>query len=584
MHRARFLRRVLSLVLIFAGLTIHAGAQVRPKRADLILRNGRIYTSDPQRPWAEALAIRGASIVAVGEDAQVARLRGPRTRIIDLGGRMAMAGIIDSHIHFLSGSLSLGQIFLDDAHSAAEIQQRVKEYAAKHPDKAWLIGRGWAYDLFAPSGLPTKDILDAVERDRPVVLENYDGHSYWVNSKALELAGITRSTPDPKEGDLTVGMIVRDPATGEATGVLKERATRLVDNVIPPFSHEEKLAALHDGLRLANRHGITSALDANSSVEEMELYADLRRRGELTVRMTLSLGMEPRLTPEVLRRYEGARRRFRGQWVRAGVIKAYMDGVIESHTAAMIEPYADDPSLRGSMNYTPQQFNELVRELDRRKFHVITHAIGDLGIRTTLDAYEAAARSNGPRDRRFRIEHIENIHPADIPRFGKLGVIASMQPYHAYPTGNLEGVWGRNVGPGRIANSFAWQGIAAGGARLSFGSDWPVVSLDPFIGIQSAVTRQRDDGTPPGGWVPEQRVSLDQALAAYTGDAAYGQFEDHLKGTLTPGKLADVIVLSQDLFKIAPLDIRKTRVLLTIVGGKIVHEESGAFASSNQRK
>jgi len=486
---------------------------------------------------------------------------------------LAMPGIIDSHIHFLSGSLSLGQIFLDDARSAAEIQRRVKEYAAKHPDRKWLIGRGWAYDLFAPSGLPTKHIIDAVERDRPVVLENYDGHSYWVNSKALELAGITRATPDPKEGDLTVGIIVRDPATGEATGVLKERATRLIDNVIPPFRRDEKLAALRDGLCLANQHGLTSTLDANASVEEMELYAELHRRGQLTVRMTLSLGMEPKLTPEVLNRYESARRRFRGEWVRAGVIKAYMDGVIESHTAAMIDPYADDHSLIGSRNYTPEQFNGLVRELDRRKFQVITHAIGDLGIRTTLDAYEAAAQINGPRDRRFRIEHIENIHPADIPRFGKLGVIASMQPLHAYPGPNLEAIWGRNIGPARMPNSFPWQGIAKAGGRLNFGSDWPVVTLDPFEGIQNAVTRQRTDGTPAGGWVPEQRVTLDQALAAYTRDAAWGQFEENIKGTLTPGKLADVIVLSQDLFKISPLDIYKTKVVLTVVGGKVVHEE-----------
>lgn len=560
-------RILLTLLLILA--TVVANAQ----NASLILHNGRIYTSDPQRPWVEALAIRGVKIAAVGSDDEVTKLRGPRTRMIDLGGRMAMPGIIDSHIHFLSGSLSLGQIFLDDARSAAEIQRRVKEYATKHPDKKWLIGRGWNYDLFAPSGLPTKDIIDAVERDRPVVLENYDGHSYWVNSKALELAGITRATPNLKEGDLTVGIIVRDPATGEATGMLKERAQSLVDKVIPLVGREEKLAALRDGLRLANQHGLTSTLDANSSVEEMELYAELRSRGQLTVRMTLSLGMAPKLTPEVLERYEGARRRFHGEWVRAGVIKAYMDGVIESHTAAMIEPYADDASLRGSRNYTPEQFNELVRELDRRKFHVITHAIGDLGIRTTLDAYEAAAKSNGPRDRRFRIEHIENVHPADIPRFGKLGVIASMQPLHAYPGENLEAIWGRNVGSARMPNSFAWHSIAAGGARLNFGSDWPVVTLDPFEGIQNAVTRQRTDGTPAEGWVPEQRVSLDQALAAYTRDAAWGQFEEGIKGTLAPGNLADVIVLSQDLFKISPLDIYKTKVVLTIVGGKIVHEE-----------
>ncbi len=570
-------RIALTLFLILATLTANAQSAEQP--ASLILHNGRIYTSDPQRPWAEALALRGAKIVAVGGDDEVTKLRGPRTRVMDLGGRMAMPGIIDSHVHFLSGSLSLEQIFLDDARSAAEIQRRVKEYAAMHPDKKWLLGRGWAYDVFAPSGLPTKDILDAVERDRPVILENYDGHSYWVNSKALELAGITRATPDPKEGELTVGIIVRDPATGEATGVLKEDAMIPLKFMVA-FPSRADLDAVRAGLRHANRHGVTSVLSTADGTEnfdfslaEAELYDELRRRGQLTVRFTLAVGLEPAFTPRILARYESLRRRFRGPWLRAGVIKAFMDGVIESHTAAMIEPYADDPSLRGSMNYTPEQFNGLVRELDRRRFQVITHAIGDLGIRTTLDAYEAAAKSNGLRDRRFRIEHIENIHPADIPRFGKLGVIASMQPLHAYPGENLEAIWGRNVGPARIANSFPWHSIAAGGARLNYGSDWPVVTLDPFIGIQNAVTRQRHDGTPAGGWVPEQRVTLDQALAAYTRDAAWGQFEENVKGTLTPGKLADVIVLSQDLFRISPLDIHKTKVVLTVVGGKVVHEE-----------
>ncbi len=538
--------------------------------ADLILRNGHIYTSNPAQPWAEALAIRGNHIVAVGGEADVARRRGPRTQVIDLGGRMAMPGILDTHIHFLSGSQSLDQIYLDDADTAAEIQRRVKEYAAAHPDRKWLLGRGWVYNVFRPSGLPTKDILDQIVSDRPVVLENYDGHSIWVNTKALELAGITRQTPDPKEGDITVGTIVRDPATGEATGVLKEEAVELVNRVLPKPSREQNLAALRAGMKLANQHGVTSVLNATGDEEEMGLYSELHRRGELTVRTTTALGMEPKLTPTILARYESARRRFRGPWVRAGVIKAFADGVIESHTAGMLEPYSDDPSTSGSTNYTPEQFDGLVRELDRRGFQVITHAIGDRAIRMVLDAYEKSAAANGPRDRRFRIEHIESVNPADIPRFGKLGVIASMQPYHAYPEPNLDGIWARNVGPQRLPYSFAWHDIAAGGARLSFGSDWPVVSLDPFIGLQNAVTRQRSDGNPPGGWVGHQKVTLEQALAAYTRDAAYAQFEDKIKGSLETGKLADVIVLSQELFKIDPLAISKTAVLLTVVDGKIV--------------
>jgi predicted amidohydrolase YtcJ len=247
--------------------------------------------------------------------------------------------------------------------------------------------------------------------------------------------------------------------------------------------------------------------------------------------------------------------------------------VIESHTAALLEPYADDPKLSGSMNYTPEQYRKNLLELDRRGFQVSTHAIGDKAIRTALDAYEAAEQANGPRDRRFRIEHIENINPADIPRFGRLRVIASMQPFHAYPEPNLWNVWARNVGPARLPYSFAWHELLASGARLVFGSDWPIVSLDPFIGIQNAVTRQDWNGRPPEGFVSAQRVTLEQALAAYTRDGAYAEFEENLKGSLEPGKLADVIVLSQDVFSVNPLEISRTRVLLTVVGGRIMHRE-----------
>ncbi len=523
-------------------------------------------------PWAQALALRGTKILAVGEEKDVINLRGARSIVIDLGGRMAMPGIIDSHSHFLDGSLSLDQIALDDAYTVKEVQEHIRAFAAAHADRKWLLGRGWLYDAFKPSGLPTKQLLDELVPDRPVVLECYDGHSLWVNSRALALAGVTRETPDPKKGGLVVGTIVRDPASGEATGVLKEDAMEIVRRIVPQPARAEKLRAIRAGLKLANQHGLTSVVNASGSIEEMELYDELRGRGELTVRMTTALMMEPELSAELLTRYEESRRRFRGEWVRAGVVKAFMDGVIESHTAAMLAPYADDLKLIGSMNYAPEQFRKNVQELDRRSFQVMTHAIGDRGVRTVLDAYEAVIKANGPRDRRFRVEHIETVDPTDIPRFGKLSVIAGMQPYHCFPESNLINVWGRNVGEIRMPYSFAWHDIAAGGAKLAFGSDWPVVSLDPFIGIQNAVTREDNKGQPPGGWTGHQKVTLEQALAAYTRDAAYAEFEDKVKGALEPGKLADVIVLSQNLFEIAPRDIHKTSVVLTIVGGKIVHQ------------
>lgn len=540
--------------------------------ADILLLHGQIYTSNPGQPWAEALAIRGSKILAVGKDSEISRLGGPNSRVIDLGGRMAMPGIIDSHIHFLEGSLSLGQFDLGDAYSVEEIQRRVKAYAQAHPASRWLLGHGWLYDAFKPSGLPDKQFLDEVVPDRPVVVDCYDGHSVWLNSRALELAHITRETPDPKQGDVLLGTIVKDPETGEPTGVLKEEAASLVRRVIPEPSREDKLRALGAGLEEAKRHGVTSVINASGSIEEMELYDELRRQGKLTVRTTTALVLDPRLTPEPYDSYELARRRFNDEWVRAGVIKAFMDGVVESHTAAMLQPYADDARLSGSLNFTPEQFRQIVAELDRRHFQIITHAIGDRAVRTILDSYQNAQAVNGSRDRRFRIEHIETINPADIPRFGRLGVIASMQPYHCYPEPNLFNIWARNIGAARLPYSFAWHDIAASGAWLAFGSDWPVVSLDPFIGIQNAVTRQDNSGKPPGGWVGHQKITLDQALAAYTRDAAYAEFEDNLLGTLEPGKLADVIVLSQNLFNIAPLEIRKTSVELTIVGGMVVFQ------------
>ena len=565
------IRLAIAVRLVFLASLL--GVQAFAQTADLLLTHGHIYTSNPAQPWVEAAAIQGDKILAVGSESEAAKFRGAKTQVIDLGGRMAMPGIIDSHIHFLDGSLSLDLLNLDDAYTVDEIQGRMRAYAAAHPDRPWLLGRGWLYAAFKPSGLPSRQLLDEIVPDRPVVLECYDGHSIWVNSRALALAGITKNTPDMKQGNVVTGTLVRDPASGEPTGVLKEEAAGLVRRVIPEPSRMAKLNALCAGLKAASRHGVTSAVNASGSVAEMELYEDLERRGELSVRMYTALMMEPKLQEKTLEAYEAARRRFHDAWVRAGLIKAFMDGVVESHTAAMLAPYADDPKLRGSLNYTPEQFRVNVLELDRRHFQVMTHAIGDRAVRTALDAYQAAQEADGPRDRRFHIEHIEVVSPTDIPRFGRLQVIAGMQPYHCYPEPNLFNIWARNAGPERLPYAFAWHDLAAAGAKLAFGSDWPVVSLDPFIGLQNAVTRQDVSGQPPGGWVGAQKVTLEQALAAYTRDAAYAEFEDHRKGSLESGKLADAIVLSQDLFRISPLDIAKTRVLMTIVGGKIVYRE-----------
>jgi len=368
-------------------------------------------------------------------------------------------------------------------------------------------------------------------------------------------------------------MIVKDPATGEPTGALKETAGDLVTKLLPKPTHAEALAALRKGLKLAARSGLTSVVNADGGLNDLALFEALRSRGELTLRIYMAMNLAPTTTEKEIADFEKARKLYRSPWVRAGVIKGFMDGVIESHTAAMLEPYADDPKLNGKPNFTQKEIDRLVAELDRRGFQVMLHAIGDGGIRMALDAYENALKANGPRDRRFRIEHIESISPVDIPRFAGLGVIASFQPYHCYPESNLVEIWARNVGHERLPYSFAWNDIRRHGARLTFGSDWPVVSLSPWIGLQNAVTRQTDDGQPAGGWVGAQRVTLPQAIRAYTLDAAYAEFEDRRKGSLRPGKLADIIVLSQNPFEISPLKIRETKVLLTIVGGRIVHRD-----------
>lgn len=565
----------LSFILFASACLFTATALSNEKTlpADLLIWHGRIYTSNPNMPWAEAIAISDGIIKAVGTDQEIEKYRGPDTEVIDLGGRMAMPGIIDSHMHFLLGSTGLSWVHLDNIHSADEIKKHIRDYAEKNPQEKWVRGSGWGYDSFSPFEYPTKEMLDEAVPDRPAVIESCDRHSYWVNSKALELANITRDTPDPKENGIVTGEIVRDQKTGEPTGVLKESAMVLMRAVIPTLSREDLLAKLSEGMAHANRHGITAIVNASGDIPEIELYDELLKQGKLTIRIKNSLGevagVKHYLNPETLETFEKARSSFNSDWIRTGLIKFFMDGVVETNTAAMLMPYQDNPSLSGVTNYTKEEFNTFVTELDRRGFQVMTHAIGDAAVRMTLDAYEFAEKENGPRDRRFRVEHIEILDPLDLPRFNKLGVIASMQPLHLAGDSSAER-WRKNVGPERLKEGFAWNDLISSGARLVLGSDWPIVTLDPFISMQAALTRQTPDGDPEGGWFPSQCITLDQALAGYTRQAAYAAFFDDRIGAIEPGKSADIIVLSQNLFDIPAKEIGKTKVILTIVNGKVV--------------
>jgi predicted amidohydrolase YtcJ len=563
------------LFLLCRALGSATGQSLAAQPADLLLLNGHIYTSNPAQPWVESLAISGEKILAVGSARQIAAYRASKTRVIDLAGRMVMPGLIDSHTHFLAGSEGLTWVNLETAATAREVMEHIRVYAASHSKLIWVRGSGWLYGIFPPTGLPTKELLDEAVPDRPAALVSYDMHTLWVNSRALALAHITRQTPDVVVNGIVVGMIVHDMKTGEPTGLLKEAAMALVERVMPEPPREDELATLRAGMAEANRLGLTAVVNATGDLHEMELYEELHKRGELTLRTTTAFAHEAiphRLTPEELQSFEQARQRFHDDWVRAGLIKFFADGVVETHSAAMLEPYADDPRLRGSTNYTPEEFGKFVLELDRRGFQIMTHAIGDRAVRMTLDAYQAAETKNGERDRRFRIEHIETINPSDIPRFGQLGVIASVMPFHLCLGGcpNQGGVWASNLGEARLRSAFAWHDLLESGAHPAFGSDWPVASLNPFLGIQTAVTRQDLQGKPPEGWFSEQKLTLDQALAGYTRNAAFAACFEKRIGSIEPGKLADLIVLSQNLFEVPAIKISETKVELTMVGGKIV--------------
>ena len=574
-------------VVVGLGAASLSSALAFPRRlladsdhARIVFRGGTIYTARKDGATAEALAVGEDSILAIGSRATIDGYIGPNTRVVDLRGGMVLPGFIDTHTHFVWGSLARTRVALGDATDERDVERRLKTYAATHPSEPWILGGDWVYDTFPASG-PTKTLLDRAIPDRPVALDSFDGHSMWLNSKALALAGITRSTPDIKKNGRVVGIIVRDPSTGEPTGVLKEVAQNLALAVIPKPSREKLLGLIGDGMRAANACGVTSVINASGDLDEIDLYDTLRRRGTSTLRTTNAYsninGTPHTLSPEELDEFEEARRRYTGDWVRAGIVKFFMDGVVEGHTAALLAPYANEPGFKGRAYYPAGKYDAMLIELDRRGFAVMTHAIGDGAVREALDGYEAAMRANGPRDRRWRIEHIEVCDPHDVPRFGKSGIVASMQPYHWCchdSTGN--DAWARNLGKGRWADGFQWRDIADAGALMVHGSDWPVVTIDPMVGVYSAVTREDLTGKPKGGWFPHQRLRLSEVLAGYTRSAAYVAFMEDRLGTLEPGKKADLAVLGRDIRALPPADLLHVPVMMTVLDGKVVYEGDGS--------
>ena len=556
--------------------------------ADTVIMHGRIYTVNPRKPWAEAVAIRDGKIIAVGSDKVIAGYQGASTKIIDGKGRMVLPGFFDGHIHILGGAKTLDELDLSGWWSGgpktpADFQRMIKDYAAQHPNDKWITGMGWTYNIFGKSGLPNKRLIDEVVPDRPVFLRAYDGHTAIANSAALRIAGISRNTPNPPNG-----IIDRDPKTGEATGVLKEApAQQLVEKFIPPMTREEELDLLAKAFRYFNSLGLTSLTSCGGDVENIDLFVELRNRGQLTARLygapiENAPGTAPQF-PQFMKWVEGLREKYHDEWLDVGAVKFFADGVIESHTAAMLQPYANAPT-RAHLNFDPAVYTKDVVEVNRLGFQVFTHAIGDRGIQMALDAYEQAEKTIGKRDLRDSVEHIEDPSAAEIPRFGELDVVASMQPLHEVPNYDVLHVWAVNVGPERAQRAWPWHDILAGGAYLAAGSDWPVVTPNPWKGIQEFLTRETPEGTPSGGWHPNERITLPEAIKAYTLEGAYRDRREKILGSIEPGKLADMIIISQNLFKVAPMQIANTKVLTTMVGGKVVYEapaDTGEPAGAN---
>jgi predicted amidohydrolase YtcJ len=559
------------IVVLIVGGTLIAGFIVGAQRedlngpVDLIVTNGRVY-SGPSGKLAEAVAIRGNKILLVGSNRDVKRLRRVQTTMLDAHGAAVLPGFNDSHTHLLSGGLSFSELDLSGTTTLDAVKAAIADYATAHADREWIVGRGWIYDAF--DGLPTRQQLDALVPDRPAYLTAYDGHTGWANSRALKLAGIARKTRNPANGT-----VVKDPRTGEPTGALQEHAMDLMEPALPQPTRAEQLDALRHAIAHAHKFGVTSVQNASGSPDELDLYGTLRDSGELELRVYDALSAEPTLREEDVAALDAVRKKYPDDpLLKAGAVKLVVDGVVESRTAALLAPYAD-ARTSGHPNFTPPQLNRIVTMLDRRSWQVLIHAIGDRGVRMALDAFEVAQAANPPpaRGRRHRIEHIETIDPADVPRFAKLGVIASMQPLHSNPAPDLMTLWSKNLGPERAARGWLYGSLLKNGARLAFGSDWPVVTIDPRLGLHVATTRTSPDGLPEGGWLPEERLTLEQALDAYSTGAAYASFDEQRKGTLVPGMLADLVVLTSDIF--APeAKLLDAQVALTIFDGRVVYD------------
>ncbi len=554
---------LLSAILLACALC--SFAQTQPA-ADLIIRNAKIWTVDRAHPEAEAVAILGDRIVAVGSNQEIDVWRGPNTRGQDAAGKRLLPGFNDAHVHFTSGGQQLDNVQLNDATSPQEFARRVAERAKKTSKDEWMLGGDWDETKWIPAQLPTKELIDAITPQTPVALNRYDGHMILANSLALKLAGITSKTPDPDGG-----VIVRD-AQGNPTGALKDAAADLVYKVIPEPTHGQRRHAIERALEHAASLGVTSVQHMNPDYADIAIYSELLEEGKLTTRIYAA----PLISQVDDQVKIGIRHAFGGPYLRIGALKSYADGSLGSATAYFFEPFNDQPNNRGLLSdamHPISLMRERMMKADAAGLQLCTHAIGDAGISAILDIYAEIEKAHGPRDRRWRIEHAQHMAAKDFDRFAQLHVIASVQPYHAIDDGR----WAEGrIGHDRSSRTYAFRTFLDHGVQLALGTDWNVAPLNPMLTLYAATTRATLDGKNPNGWFPEQKLTVKEAIEAYTLGSAYAEFQENEKGSITPGKLADMVLLSDDVLSIDPAKIRDVKVLKSWLGGKLTYDADSA--------
>ena len=544
---------------VTVGLLCLALGACAPK-ADMIISGGMVWTGlSTGAPHAGAVAVAGGRILAIGDSAQVWRYVGSNTQRIQANGGLVLPGFTDGHTHFIGGGFQLASVDLHDAATPQEFIRRVKEYAKTLKPGEWISDGRWDHTLWRGQPLPRHEWIDSVAPANPVFVSRVDGHEALANAAAMRAAAVTKDTPSPPGGE-----ILHDARTGEPLGIFKDRALDLIARAIPDPSPDQRDSALARALAYAASLGVTATSHVSASWADLASYRRFERAGRLTMRVALYLPLDSwRAVAETLS-HSG-----RGDdWVKIGGLKGYMDGSAGSRTAYFFEPYSDSAGYRGLVQYPEADMRRWIGSADSAGLQIAVHAIGDRANAILLSIYDSVARAHGPRDRRFRIEHAQHLRPQDIPLFGKLGVIASMQPYHAIDDGR----WvERRIGPVRIKTTYAFRTLLDTGGRLGFGSDWTVAPLDPILGVYAAVTRRTLDGKNPEGWVPEQKISVGEALRAYTAGNAYATFDEAKRGTLAPGADADVVILDRNLFTLPPDSLDRARVRYTIAGGRVVY-------------